>query len=137
MKKLFLPVFILTCTSIYAQSERITIKEMVTVPYIDPRPPHMHSRTNVVILSNGDTLHPGTFLKLGKGTLPNGDYDFIATPSNTMEAKLKRTTTLKELKLTDLYRKGKEKYGYKYIIKTEGNYSIQLEDAIATGEIIL
>lgn len=137
MKKLLLPVLILTLSSAYAQTSAVTITELKTIPFIDPRPPHMHGHTNVILLSNGDTLRLGQMLTLGKGTLPNGDFNYIATPSNSPAAKLKRTTTLKELKIIELNRKGSEKYGYRYYIKTEGGYLVQLESAISTGEIVL
>jgi hypothetical protein len=90
-----------------------------------------------VLLSNGAVVYQGQFLEIGKGTLPNGDYNYIATPSNTMEAKLKRGTTLKSIEVMEIKKKGNVKYGYWYLIMGEDNYIIQLEDAIATGEIIL
>jgi hypothetical protein len=90
-----------------------------------------------VILSNGDTVVHNKPLKLGKGSLPNGDFNYIATPSNTMEAKLKRTTSLKEIWLMNIIKKGDKKYGFKYVFKAEGNYLIQLEDAVTAGEIVL
>jgi hypothetical protein len=90
-----------------------------------------------VILSNGDTVVHNTALKLGKGSLPNGDFNYIATPSNTMEAKLKRTTSMTRIQLGDIIKKGNKKYGLKYIFKAEGNYLIQLEDAVSSGEIVL
>jgi hypothetical protein len=135
MKKILLPMFILTLSTLKAQTG-ITIDRIVTIPYIDPRPPHMKGVANILILSSGDTIHLGSVLTLGKGSLPNGDYNYIATPSNTIQAKLKRTNTLKEVKVIELSRKGKEKYGYRYYVKVEGGYLIQLEDAIATGEIL-
>ena len=92
---------------------------------------------DILILSNGDTVGHGTILTLGKGTLPNGDYNFIATGSNSMEAKLKHTTMLKTLTVDEVKQKGKAEYGYKYIVIVQGKYLVQLEDAIATGEIIL
>lgn len=137
MRKLLLPVLILTLSSVHAQTSKVTIADVKTVPWVDPRPPHMKGYINIMILSNNDTLHVGSMLTLGKGTLPNGDYDYIATPSNTPAAKLKRSTTLKELKILELNRKGDAKYGYKYFVKVDGGYRVQLENAIATGEIIL
>jgi hypothetical protein len=98
--------------------------------------PGHESQQDFIVLSNNDSLFVGSLLKLGKGTLPNGDYEYIATSSNTPAAKLKRTTTLTELKIVKLKRKGDEKYGYKYFIITEGSYLVQLESAVATGEII-
>lgn len=136
MKKILLPVFIVAFSSLRAQ-EKIIISKLETVPWVDPRPPHMKGKINIIILSNGDTLHFHDYLKLGKGSLPNGDYNYIATPSNTNMAKLKRTTTLKEMQIIELNRKGSEKYGYRYYIKVEGGFLVQLEDAVATREIVL
>ena len=89
----------------------------------------------VFIMSNGDTLREGGYLILGRGSLPNGDFNYIATPSNSMESKLKRTTTLSKIKVVELTRKGDREHGYKNIIVAAGNYRVQLEDALATGEI--
>ena len=91
----------------------------------------------VAILSNGDSVMEGQSLKLGKGTMPNGDFKYIATASNTDEAKLKRATKLTEVTVGEINRKGNEKYGYKYIFRIDGGYYLQLENAVATGEIIL
>jgi hypothetical protein len=44
---------------------------------------------------------------------------------------------MKEILVESVYRKGNKKYGYKYIVKAESGYPIQLENAISTGEIIL
>ena len=82
-------------------------------------------------------IYPGLNLKLGEGTLPNGGFNYIATPSNSMEAKLKRDTKLKEIEVRELKKKGNQKYGYRYVIIAEGHYLIQLENAIASGEILL
>ena len=87
-------------------------------------------------LSNGDIIEKGTKLKLGTGTMPNGDFTYISAVTVT-EAHLKRTTQLKEIKVVDLERKGNKKYGYKYIFEAQGGFIIQLENAIATGEIVL
>ena len=99
--------------------------------------PHAKEKHVALILSDGTIITQADNLKLGKGSLPNGDYNFIATPSNTMEAKLKGTTKLKQIELYDIRVRGDKKYGYKYIVMAEHNYLIQLEDAISSGEIIL
>jgi hypothetical protein len=134
--KLLLPLLFFSLASA-AQQPPVTIKDVQTVPYVDPRPPHMKGYINIMILSTGDTLKVGGTITLGKGSLPNGDFNYIATPSNSPQAKLKRTTTLKEMKIIELNRKGKEKYGYRYYVKLEGGYLVQVENAIATGEIVL
>ena len=40
------------------------------------------------------------------------------------------------LHIEKMVKKGNEKYGIKYVIIGEGHYIIQLEIAIATGEVI-
>jgi hypothetical protein len=95
-----------------------------------------YEKTIAVILSDGTLIQVNTKLKLGKGMLPNGDFNYIATPSNTMEAKLKGNTPVKEMKIIEIKKSGNKKYGYKYIFLAEDKYIVQLEDAIATGEVI-
>jgi len=136
MKKILLLLFIIP-SSMFAQ-ERIVIARDTMIKY-----PQKGSLLKVsekelaVILSNGSLIQHGDKLKLGKGTLPNGDFNYIATPSNSMEAKLKRDNKLDGIKIIEIIKKGNKKYGFKYVFKCEGNYLIQLEDAIATGEIVL
>jgi hypothetical protein len=89
-----------------------------------------------LVLSDGRIIAPGMSLKLGKGTLINGDFNYIATPSNTMEAKLKRSTTLKSLKIEKIKKKGNAKVGFTYTIICEYDYHVQLEDAFASGELV-
>jgi hypothetical protein len=115
----------------------ITIEKYIPVWVKEPGWPHQNYLVHAVVLSSGDTIKPYMRLKLGKGSLPNGDYNYIATPSNTMEAKLKRTTKLTDIEIISIMQKGKKKYGYKYVFEAQGRYLIQLEDAIAAGEIIL
>lgn len=99
--------------------------------------PHAKEKHIALVLSNGQIITQVNDLKLGKGSLPNGDFNFIATPSNSMQAKLKAGTMLKEIKIDEIKVKGNKKFGYSYIIICEGNYLVQLEDAVAAGEIIL
>lgn len=97
-------------------------------------------KPRAVLLSNGAIIYEGQKLPLGKGTLPNGDFNYIATASNTMESKLKRTTSLTSIQLLYILKRGNKKYGYVYIFQAEGprdGYLIQLEDAVNAGEIVL
>jgi hypothetical protein len=128
-------IFLIFLFPLFAHSQ-ITIKSYERVGIPAKSFPHMPIYQGVIILTSGDTVMKGTFLKLGKGSLPNGDYNYIATPSNTMEAKLKRTTKLTSIEVKEIIKSGSEKYGYRCVVKAEGSYLIQLEDAIATGEII-
>ena len=63
---------------------------------------HVKQGTPALILSNGAILARHSTLTLGKGSLPNGDYNYIATPSNSMEAKLKAHTALKQMEITEI-----------------------------------
>src|SRR5664279_3638953 len=126
MKRLLFAV-ILVPSFMFAQN-KLTIESFDRAKITTSLSPDSEHTQNFMVLSNGDSLFEGSKLKLGKGTLPNGDFNYIATPSNTMQAKLKRTTTLTELRIIKLKRKGEEKYGYKYFIVTEDNYLVQLED---------
>ena len=133
-----LTLFIFSCLVGKSQdSLKVTIVKDSIISTPTKSWPNTPTQMKVFNLSNGSYVYPGLNLKLGKGTLPNGDFNYIATPSNSMEAKLKRDTKLKEIRVKELKKKGNEKYGFRYIIIAEGNYLIQLENAIAAGEIIL
>jgi hypothetical protein len=99
--------------------------------------PHARYHVDGLTLSNGTYIYAGEALTLGKGTLPKGDFNYIATPSNSKEAKLKARTRLKTIRIEEIIKKFSKKYGNRFIVKGEENYLIQLEDAIATGEIML
>jgi hypothetical protein len=129
---IFLPTFCLAQTD-----SSIRIIGTCKVHRIQRNWPHTHYTVDGLVLSNKDTVGEGDLLTLGKGSLPNGDFNYIATPSNTMEAKLKRSTRLKKIEVVNIRVRGNKKYGYKFIIEAEHNYLIQLEDAIYAGEIIL
>ena len=137
MKRLLFISFLLP-VAVFSQ-EKVVIKEFIKVK--DPEKSSWgKTKFAAVVLSNQDTVAELDKLKLGKGSLPNGDYNYIATSSNTMESKLKGTTQLKEIELKFIMRKGNEKYGYVYVFQAEGprgGYLIQLEDAIVAGEIVL
>lgn len=135
MRKIF---FIFLLIPAFASSQKIHIIKDTTA-----NEKNLHSpfgKPKAVLLSNGTMIYEGQKLPLGKGSLPNGDFNYIATESNTMEAKLKGTTTLTSIQLLYINKKGNRKYGYIYIFTAEGprnGYLIQLEDAINEGEIVL
>jgi hypothetical protein len=137
MKKIFL-LTILFPTIIFCQQDHIyIIKDTVKLAKFKQSILKLEEPVPALLLSNGTIVYQGEKLTLGKGTLPNGDFNYIATPSNTMEAKLKAHNNLKGIEVTEIKKRGDKKFGYKYIVIGEGNHLIQLEDAIATGEIIL
>ena len=108
---------------------------IATVPYVK------HKEKLGVILSTGEIVKEGTLLKVGKGSLPNGDFNFIATRSNTSDAKLKANTDRTWMRISDIKKKVNNRsnkvYGYHYTFYLEDRYLIDLENAILTGEIIL
>lgn len=134
--KIILFVFLVTPFISFSQ-EKIAIVKDTVLSFPTKTWPHSPVLQRNIMLSNGVLLHIGSGIKLGKGTLPNGDYNYIATPSNTMEAKLKASTKLKSIRIEKIIKKGNERYGIKYIFICEGNYIVQLEDGIASGEIIM
>jgi hypothetical protein len=89
-----------------------------------------------LILSNGARIHEGTRLELGKGTQPNGDFMYISTASNTMEAKLKKTYGMKTITIDKIRKVGNSAGAAVWRIVGEKGFYIQLENAIITGEII-
>lgn len=115
--------------------EPITIVKDTTIMVPSKSWPHIKSQMLAVKLSNGQILGGGMKIRLLKGSLPNGDYNYIATPSNTMEAKMRAKTKLKEMTIDYVLRKGNKRFGYKYIFQAkEGNYLIQLEDGLIAKE---
>lgn len=135
MKYLFITLLIIPVLS-FSQN-RVSIIRDTTFKIAAREWPHYKDPKLAVFLSDGELITNLSIFKLGKGTLPNGDYNYIATASNSMEAKLKAGTLLKEIKVSEIRKRGNKKYGFKYIFRAEGKYLIQLEDAIASGEIIL
>lgn len=137
MKAIFFLIAIVP-TSLFAQStEHVHIIKDTSVSVAAKSWPYSHSLQKGILLSDGQIINSASKLTLGKGSLPNGDFNYIATPSNSMEAKLKHTTTLKQIEVREIRKKGDKKFGYTYIIVCESHYLVQLDDAIASGEIIL
>jgi hypothetical protein len=137
MKK-YLLILLLFPLIVFSQNESgniLIVKDTVLKIY-----PAAHPKIGSYMLgvkfSNGQLLAGGMRVRLLKGSLPNGDFNFIATPSNTMEAKLKAKTKLKEMTIKNVLKKGNKKYGYKYVFQAaEGRYLVQAENALSSGEI--
>jgi hypothetical protein len=114
----------------------------------------IHNHLNLV-LSNDSSVSPGMSLKTGRGTMPNGDFKYINTSSTSFLAvmsqdnrggnsaimPLKRSYSGLLLTVKSVKKIGNKKRGFKYVVIVGGgnivNYELELEDAIATGEIIL
>ena len=132
MKKI-IPLLLIPCFSFCQNNVHILKDTAIWTPSLTR--PNIHWWAFGVVLSNGQVVAKGGKIRLLKGSLPNGDYNYIATPSNSMESKLHARTKLKEMTIEEILRTGKKRYGYRYVFKSEGNYLIQLEDAISAGEI--
>lgn len=103
-----------------------------------------------IILSNDKVIMPGDQIKCGRGTMPNGDFKYIhlaaANWTNIVAGasgnqSIGRQYSGLKLDVKKVEHVGNKRRGYKYILKVGGgnivNYECELEDAIATGEIIL
>lgn len=130
-------VLLLLVSSVSFSQKTITVVRDTTVKTPERNSPRDKFYKLALVLSNGRIVADTSKFLIGKGSLPNGDFNFIATASNTMEAKLKKNTPLKVIEVIKIKKKGKEKYGYTYTIYCEGGYHVQLEDAVLAGEIIL
>jgi hypothetical protein len=107
-----------------------------------------------VILSNDSVIREGSVLICGHGTLPDGSFKYIhSTPPSQlimMSVKqddptpdispLNKRDTGMNLQVRSIKKQGHKDSGYRYVIKVGGhkvvNYTVELEDAIAAGEII-
>jgi hypothetical protein len=107
-----------------------------------------------IILSNDSIIQPGSTLKCGRGTLPNGSFKYLHTSRSSWVAVMNSTqadptagiTPLGKgyggtfLQVKAIRKEGNKKRGYRYYIKVGGgsivNYEVDLEDAIATGEVV-
>jgi hypothetical protein len=107
-----------------------------------------------IVLSNDSIIGPGSVLKCGRGTLPNGSFKYVHTSRTSWVAVMAASTSDPSAGVTALgkgygglnlqvkaiKKEGNKKRGYRYYIKVGGgnivNYEVDLEDAIATGEIV-
>jgi hypothetical protein len=110
-------------------------------------------RNLAVILSNDSVIREGSILTCGHGTLPDGSFKYIhSTPPSQlimMSVKkedptpdispLNKRDTGMNLQVRSIKKQSHKDSGYRYVIKVGGhkivNYTVELEDAIAAGEI--
>ena len=107
-----------------------------------------------IVLSNDSVIQEGSVLKAGRGSLPNGNFKYchsskssfmaIASASNgDPEAgiiPMSRNYGGHLITVKAVHKEGNKKRGYRYVLKVGVgnivNYEVELEDAIATSEII-
>jgi hypothetical protein len=107
-----------------------------------------------IILTNDSIIQAGSVLKCGRGTLPNGSFKYLHTSNanwallmgGTQDEIARGGTPLGKgygglnLNVKSIQKQGSKKRGYRYYIKVGGgnivNYQVELDDAIAVGEVI-
>lgn len=108
-----------------------------------------------LVLSNGKVIWEGEQIKCGRGTLPNGDFKYIhtapaswlnmmtlshANPLGEAYSPIGRSYSGLNLDVKKIQKQGNKKRGFKYYLKVGGgnivNYMCEIEDALASGEIV-
>jgi hypothetical protein len=126
---LLFPVIALT------QSDQTIIRDTITT--VPARTwPHAATQKRALILFDGKIIETYSHLKLGMGSLPDGSFQFIVKPSVDIDRNLRYNTPLKELYILEIRKKGSKKSGYKYELLCDGNYIVQLDEALASYEVI-
>jgi hypothetical protein len=137
MKKVLLTLALLTVGIYYSQ----------TAPKFE---------NNELITSTGYKVHTGSDLKIGTGTMDNGNFKFIRLNGSKSEMDLTtsvisnrptlwtnsfdRSNSGLTFKVKKIMTRGSKKHGYVYYAKIGkglANYEVDLENAIKSGEIIV
>lgn len=92
----------------------------------------------------------GTDIKLGAGTLPNGDFKYVAISAsswaNIMDASMSRSGIGRRyaghlVRVKKFRKDGNKKRGFVYNLIVGGgniaNYDVDIESAIASGEVVV
>jgi hypothetical protein len=122
--------------------EKATIIKDTTVRVPSREYPHYADEKSLaVILSNGVILSDTSKITIGKGSLPNGDFQYIARytsiSSQVYEVRLKGSTKSKMMEVQNITKRVDGNNGSQYDILCIGGYQIQLANALLSGEIIL
>jgi hypothetical protein len=144
MMKVLLTVVLLMFYSVgISQSpEKVTIIKDTTVRVPSREYPYYADEKSIaVILSNGVMLSDTSKITIGKGSLPNGDFKYIARfttiSSQVYEVRLKGSTKSNMMEVQTITKRVYNKNVIQYDILCIGGYQIQLADALLSGEIIL
>jgi hypothetical protein len=141
--KIFLTVVLLTAYGI-ANSQslnNVTIIKDTTLRVPSREWPHYaDDKSLAVILSNGELICDTSKIKIGKGSLANGDFKYIARfttiSSQVYEGRLKASTKSKMMEVQSITKRIYSKDVFQYDVFCIGGYHIQLADALSSGEII-
>jgi hypothetical protein len=143
MKVLFTVVLLMFYSVGIGQSlEKVTIIKDTTVRVPSRQYPHYADEKSIaVILSNGVILSDTSKIRIGKGSLPNGDFQYIARfttiSSQVYEGRLKGSTTSKMMEVQTITKRVDGNNISQYDVLCIGGYQIQLANALLSGEIIL
>ena len=144
MIKILLTVILLMafCIGMSQTLNTVTIVKDTTVRVTSRVYPHYADEKSIaVILSNGVMLSDTSKITIGKGSLPNGDFKYIARfttiSSQVYEGRLKGSTKSKMMEVQTITKRVYNKNLTQYDIQCIGGYHIQLADALSSGEIIL
>src|SRR5579862_5526323 len=143
MKVLLTIVLLMFFSAGISQSlEKVTIVKDTTVRVPSREYPHFADEKSLaVILSNGIILSDTSKITLGKGSLPNGDFQYIARfttiSSQVYEVRLKGSTKSIMMEVQKITKRVEGNNVSQYDILCIGGYQIQLTNALLSGEIIL
>jgi len=106
--------------------------------------------------TSGFVIGKGQRIKLGLGTMPDGDFKFVrinsaslfhnteisnyASGYNANSANsMNRRNTGREFTVAKLEKRGDEKHGYSYYVVLAGlpRHEVDIENAIASGEVVV
>ncbi|HSZ33301.1 MAG TPA: hypothetical protein VK772_08315 [Puia sp.] len=143
MKVLLTVVFpVLYSVGMCQSPGKVTIIKDTTVRVPSREYPHYADEKSLaVILSNGIILSDTSKVTIGKGSLPNGDFQYIARfttiSSQVYEVRLKGSTKSLMMEVQNITKRVDGNNVPQYEIVCIGGYQIQLANALLTGEIIL
>lgn len=106
--------------------------------------------------TSGMVVGVGQKIKLGLGTMPDGDFKFVRINSSSIfhnteisnynsgynansANSMNRRNSGKEFTIARLERRGDEDHGYNYYVVVRGvpKYEVDIENAIASGELVV
>lgn len=123
-------------------TSNVTIIKDTTIRVPSREYPHYDDEKSLaVILSNGVLLCDTSKIRIGKGSLPNGDFKFVARfttiSTQVYEVRLRGSTSSKTMEVESISKRVYSKDVFQYDVFCIGGYHIQLADALSSGEIIL
>jgi hypothetical protein len=128
-------VILLFPTIAFTQSTLIIVRDTITTVHARTWP-RANTQKRALILSDGKIIETYSHLKLGMGSLPDGSFQFIIKPSDDIDRNLRYNTPLKELYILEIRKKGSKKSGYKYELLCDDKYIVQIDEALASYEVI-